>query len=100
MVRPFKNRSGRNLIAQVITITQQMISRMDMFPKDMAFCGHIDSTLSIKQFRKQLIQEFKPLSKMTMLKSRISYAIQNSAYQIVGWKPKAADPTFQCYSLK
>ena len=34
-----------------------------------------------------------------MLKSRISYAIQNSACQIVGWKPKAADPTFQCCSL-
>ena len=28
-----------------------------------------------------------------------SYAIQNSACQIVGWKPKAADPTFQCCSV-
>ena len=50
--------------------------------------------------RKQLIQEFRSQSKMTMLKSRISYAMQNSACQIVGWKPKAADSTFQCCSLQ
>ena len=41
---------------------------------------------------------------MTTLKSRIdcngSYAKQNSACQIVGWKAKAADPTFQCCSLQ
>ena len=45
-------------------------------------------------------QEFRLHSKMTMLKSSTddngSYAIQNSACQIEGWKPKATDPTFQC----
>ena len=39
-------------------------------------------------FRKQLIQEFRSQSKMTMLKSRISHAIQNCACQIVGWSQR------------
>ena len=31
--------------------------------------------------------------------ANVSYAIQNSACQIVEWKPKGADQTFQCCSV-
>ena len=49
-------------------------------------------------FRKLLIPRVQIAEKITMLKSSTDtngcYAIQNSACQIVGWKPKATDPTF------